>query len=79
MDVDFVHKWVEAVLIPSNDSRVVMKFLKTHIFTHFGTPREILSYGGKHLINNLVKILLSKYGIRHKVATTYNPQTTGQV
>ena len=35
--VDCVSKWVEAVALPSNDSRVVIKFIKKHIFTYFGT------------------------------------------
>lgn len=77
--VDYVSKWVEVVALPSNDSRVVIKFIKKHIFTRFGTPRAIISDGGKHFINHLVKNLLAKYESRHKVATTYHPQTSGQV
>ncbi|KAH0723372.1 hypothetical protein KY285_005833 [Solanum tuberosum] len=77
--VDYVSKSVEAVAFPSNDSRVVIKFIKKHIFTRFGTPRAIISDGGKHFINYLVKNLLARYGIRHKVATAYHPQTSGQV
>ena len=38
--VDYMSKWVEAVALPLNESRVVIKFIKTHIFTHFGTPRQ---------------------------------------
>ncbi|XP_015165285.1 uncharacterized protein [Solanum tuberosum] len=70
------HKVVD---LPSNDLRVVIKFIKKNIFTHFVTPREIISDGGKHFINHLVKNLLAKYGIHHKVSTTYHPQTSGQV
>ena len=72
-------KWVEAVSLPSNDSRVVIKFIKKHIFTHFDIPRVTISDGGKHFINNILKNLLSKHNIFHNVATTYNPQTSGQV
>lgn len=36
-----------------------------------------MSDGGKYFINHLVKNLFAKYGIRHKVATTYHPQTSG--
>ena len=39
--VDYMSKWVEAIATPTNDARVVKKFLKKHIFTHFGTPRAI--------------------------------------
>ncbi|XP_049344024.1 uncharacterized protein LOC125808353 [Solanum verrucosum] len=77
--VDYVSKWVKVVALPSNDARVVIKFIKKHIFTRFGTPRAIISDGGKHFINHLVKNLVVKYGIRHKVATAYHPQTNGQV
>ena len=77
--VDYVSKWIEVVALPSNDSRVVLKFLKKHIFTRFGTPREIISHGGKHFIYNIMKNLVAKYSIHHKVATAYHPQTSGQV
>ncbi|XP_015163284.1 uncharacterized protein [Solanum tuberosum] len=70
---------VEVVALPKNDSRVVIKFIKKHIFTRFGTPRAIISDGGKNFINHLVKNLLAKYGIHYKVATSYHPQTSGQV
>ena len=46
--VDYVSKWVEAVTLPTNDAKVVIKFLKKHIFTRFGTPRALISDGGKH-------------------------------
>ncbi|PIN20697.1 DNA-directed DNA polymerase [Handroanthus impetiginosus] len=35
--VDYVSKWVE-VAVPSNDSKVVVNFIKKNIFTYFGTP-----------------------------------------
>ena len=37
--------WVNAVALPTNDARVVIKFLKKHIFTRFGTPRALISDG----------------------------------
>lgn len=57
--VDYVSKWIEAIILPFNDSRVVIKFTKKHIFTRFGAPRAIISDGGKHFINHLVKYFLS--------------------
>lgn len=47
--------------------------------TRFGTSRVIISDGGTNFINQLVKKILSKHGVRHKVATSYHPQTSGQV
>ncbi len=49
--VDFVSKWVQAIATPTNDARVVTRFLKKNIFTRFGTPRAIISDGGSHFYN----------------------------
>ncbi|XP_019189192.1 PREDICTED: uncharacterized protein K02A2.6-like [Ipomoea nil] len=76
--VDYVSKWVEAVATRTNDSKVVLKFLKD-IFARFGAPRAIISDEGTHFCNKLFAGLLKKYGITHKVATPYHPQTSGQV
>ena len=46
--VDYVSKWVEAVPCRTNDHKVVVRFLKENIFARFGTPRAIISDGGKH-------------------------------
>lgn len=77
--VDYVSKWVEALACRTNDSRIVMQFLKKNIFSRFGTPRAIISDGGTHFCNRQFEALLSKYGVTHKVATPYHPQTSGQV
>ena len=75
--VDYVSKWVEAVALPTNDARVVMDFLKKCIFTRYGTPRAIISDGGKHFCNRQFESLLAKYGVWHRIATHYHPQTSG--
>ena len=38
LTVDYVSKWVEAIPTHTNDASVVAKFLRSHIFTRFGTP-----------------------------------------
>nr|GEV42565.1 hypothetical protein [Tanacetum cinerariifolium] len=40
--VDYLSKWVKAKVLPTNDARVVCKFLKS-LFARFGTPRAIIS------------------------------------
>ncbi|WJZ98628.1 hypothetical protein VitviT2T_017140 [Vitis vinifera] len=77
--VDYVSKWVEAILCKRNDHRVVLKFLKENIFSKFGVPKAIISDGGTHFCNKSFEILLAKYGVKHKVATPYHPQTSRQV
>ena len=62
-----------------NDHKIVIHFLKENILSIFGIPRPIISDGGKHFCNNPFESLMNKYGITHKVATPYHPQTSGQV
>ncbi|XP_070032479.1 uncharacterized protein [Nicotiana tomentosiformis] len=77
--VDYVSKWVEAIALPTNDAKVVVNFVKKHIFTHFGTPRVLISDGGTHFCNKLLNNVLAKYGVKHKIAPAYHPQTSCQV
>ena len=77
--VDYVSKWVKAMASPTNDARVVTKFLKKNIFSRFGTPRTIISDGGTHFRNYQFDAFLVKYGVNHKAATPYQPQISGQV
>ncbi|KAK9021179.1 hypothetical protein V6N11_011180 [Hibiscus sabdariffa] len=76
--VDYVSKWVEAIATPRNDEQTVLKFLHKHIFTRFGVPIAIISDEGTHFDNKLIAKATQRYGIRHKIATTYHPQTNGQ-
>ncbi|GJW81339.1 reverse transcriptase domain-containing protein [Tanacetum coccineum] len=76
--VDYYPKWVESKALPTNDARVVVKFLKS-LFAQFGTPRAIISDRGTHFCNNKFAKVMSKYGVTHRLATAYHPQTSGQV
>lgn len=77
--VDYVSKWVEVVALPTNDAKVVVNFLKNYIFSRFGVPRALISEKGTHFLNKLMENMLRKYNIKHKIVTTYHPQTSGQV
>ena len=77
--VDYVSKWVEAIPCKTNYHRVVLKFLKANIFFRFGVPKAIISDGGSHFCNKPFENLMDKYGVKHKVATPYHPQTSCQV
>ena len=58
---------------------VVLKFLKANIFSRFGVPKSIISNGGSHFCNKHFENLMAKYGVKHRVATPYHPQTSGEV
>ncbi|KAL1199582.1 putative mitochondrial protein [Cardamine amara subsp. amara] len=77
--VDYVSKWVEALATPTNDARVVVKLFKSVIFPRFGVTCVVISDGVSHFINKVFDNLLKKNGVKHKVATPYHPQTSGQV
>ncbi|GKA12136.1 reverse transcriptase domain-containing protein [Tanacetum coccineum] len=60
--VDYLSKWVEAKALPTNDARVVVKFLKS-LFARFGTPRAIISDRGTYFqMSGQVEV--SKHGLK---------------
>ena len=77
--VDYVSKWVEAEATKTNDHSVVLKFVKKNIFARHGIPKAIISDGGSHFKNFKFGKLLKHYGVNHRIATPYHPQTSGQV
>nr|GEU74562.1 reverse transcriptase domain-containing protein [Tanacetum cinerariifolium] len=76
--IDYLSKWVKAKAIPTNDARVVCKFLKS-LFGRFGTPCAIISNRGTYFCNDQFAKVMHKYGVTHHLATAYHPQTSGQV
>ncbi|GKC53548.1 reverse transcriptase domain-containing protein [Tanacetum coccineum] len=69
---------VKVKALPTNDARVVCKFLKS-LFARFGTPRAIISDRGTHFCNDQFAKVMLKYGVTHRLSTVYHPQTSGQV
>ncbi|GJS89208.1 reverse transcriptase domain-containing protein [Tanacetum coccineum] len=76
--VDYVSKWVEAQALPTNDAHVVVKFIKG-LFARFGVPKALISDRGTHFCNSQLEKALLRYGVTHRISTTYHPQTNGQI
>ncbi|RDX81000.1 Pro-Pol polyprotein, partial [Mucuna pruriens] len=70
--VDYVSRWVETTTTRTNDAKVVVDFLK------FGVPKALISDQGTHFCNRAMSSLLEKYGVIHRIATPYHPQTNDQ-
>ncbi|KAJ0494617.1 putative nucleotidyltransferase, Ribonuclease H [Helianthus annuus] len=70
--IDYVSKWVEAQALPTNDARVVVRFLKK-LFTRFGVPKAIISDRGTHFCNSAMEKALACYGVTHRLSTAYHP------
>ncbi|GKA40799.1 reverse transcriptase domain-containing protein [Tanacetum coccineum] len=62
--VDYVSKWVEAQALPTNDARVVIKFL-IRLFARFGVPKALIMYhpqtnGQTEVTNRAIKRILER-------------------
>jgi hypothetical protein len=49
--VDYVSKWVEAMLCRNSYSKNSKKIFEEIIFPRFGVPRMVISDGGTHFID----------------------------
>ena len=76
--VDYVSKWVEAIPTHTKYAKVVAHFLRSHIFSRFGTPQALITGNGTHFCNNMIDKVLQKYGVRHRTSLAYHPQSNGQ-
>ncbi|GKE24340.1 reverse transcriptase domain-containing protein, partial [Tanacetum coccineum] len=75
--VDYVSKLVKAQELPTNDARVVIKFLR-RLFARFGVPKALISDLGTHFCISQLEKALQKYRVTHKLSITYHPQTNRQ-
>ncbi|RDX79333.1 Tf2-9, partial [Mucuna pruriens] len=73
--IDYISRWVEARATRTNDAKVVVDFLKSNIFCRLA----LISDQGTHFFNKAMSSLLEKYGVVHRIATPYHPQTNSQV
>ncbi|GJV83761.1 reverse transcriptase domain-containing protein [Tanacetum coccineum] len=75
--INYVSKWAKAEALPTNDAQVVINFLKRP-FSRFGIPKALISDKGTHFCNRQMEKVLKQYGVHHRFATAYHPQTSGQ-
>ena len=69
---------MEAIPTRTNDAKVVAQFLRSNIFSRFGTPRALITDNGTHFCNKVIDKVLQKYGVRHRTSLAYHPQSNGQ-
>jgi hypothetical protein len=77
--VDYVSMWVEAMPCRAAIAKHSKKMFHEIIFPRFGVPIMVISDGGTYFTDRNFRHYLLKHGIRHKVASPYYPQTSGQV
>uniref|UniRef100_A0A3P9HTM5 Gypsy retrotransposon integrase-like protein 1 n=1 Tax=Oryzias latipes TaxID=8090 RepID=A0A3P9HTM5_ORYLA len=73
--VDYYTKWVE--LFPIRDSKTprLCQILRDEIFTRWGVPKYLVSDRGPQFTSQLISDLCQKWGVIHKMTTSYHPQT----
>nr|GFA09736.1 reverse transcriptase domain-containing protein [Tanacetum cinerariifolium] len=67
--VDYLSKWVKAKALPTNDARVVVKFLKS-LFSWFGTPKAIISDHATHFSNDQFTKVMTKIAFKTPIGCT---------
>ena len=70
--VDNVFKWVETIPTITCDAKVVLRFIRSNIFSRFGTPKAVINGEGSHFYNMLLASLLAKYRMKHRVSLAYH-------
>ncbi|GJU63190.1 reverse transcriptase domain-containing protein [Tanacetum coccineum] len=58
--IDYVSKWLEAQALPTNDARVVVKFMK-RLFSRFCILNALISDRGGHFCNHQLEKALQRY------------------
>jgi len=74
---DYATKWVEARATVKNDALTAASFLFEEIMMRFGHPLELVSDRGKHFLNDVIYNITSRYSIKHRKTTPYNPKANG--
>ena len=77
--MDYLTKWPEAKAIPNMKAETVAEFIYKEIICRHGVPEEILSDRGTSFINETIKELCQKFQTKHRLTSSYRPQTNGMV
>ena len=60
-----------------NDALAIVAFLFEEIMMRFGHLLELVSDRGKHFLNDVIINITSRYLIKHRKTTPYNPKANG--
>ena len=74
---DYATKWVEARSSKRNDAATAAAFLFEEIMMCFGQPLELVSDRRKYFLNDVIYNITTRYLIKHRKTTPYNPKANG--
>jgi hypothetical protein len=78
---DRLSGWVEIFSATSGTSQAGAAGLIGNLrslFATFGVPEELSSDGGPEFTASATRTFLSRWGVRHRVSSAYNPQSNGR-
>ena len=73
---DYLTKWVEVEAIPDKSSETIAAVF-TKFVTNHGCPEVLITDQGREFCNDLNDKVCQQFGIEHRVASAYHPQTGG--
>ena len=76
---EYLTKWPEARALPNAKAASVASFFYEDIICRHGCPKELLTDQGTHFVNELLKAMCKRVGVKHRLSTAYHPQTNGLV
>jgi transposase InsO family protein len=76
--VDKFTKWVEAAPVTTQDSTIVINFIKSIVF-RFGAPHSVITNNGTNFTSKEFKSYCESLGIELKFMSVAHPKTNGQV
>ena len=77
--IDYVSKWVEVMALTQTKEEKVANFLLNNIMQRFGALSFLVSDQIPQFMSKMIKQFVDHYQIKHKKASPYHPQTSGQV
>ncbi|CAF1615106.1 unnamed protein product, partial [Didymodactylos carnosus] len=69
----------KTIAVPNNSATTTAQFIVEEVILKYGVPRKIITDQGTHFKNELMEKIALLMGFKHAFATTYHPQTNGQV
>ncbi|GAA0169555.1 hypothetical protein LIER_24009 [Lithospermum erythrorhizon] len=77
--VDYFSKWIETAPLKKTKGENVTHFLWKNILTRFGIPKILVYDNAPQLEGQILADFCEKFGIEHRFALIYYPQSNGQV
>ena len=74
--VDYMTKWVEAMVLPVKTSKRTAEFLCNEVICRHGCPAEVVTDQGGEFQGEFQE-LLDKFHIDHRLTSPYHPQANG--